>query len=145
VAWADFDHDGDVDMVVGTSTARTCGAAWMGRSVVRVYENIASEANWTTIRLVGRGPGGANRAAIGAQVRVTAGSVTQRRDVQGNWGLAGLGTELPLHVGLGASCTIDRIEVRWPDAARTVETFTDVRANYALEIVQGAGRVQYLR
>ncbi|MDO9021916.1 MAG: CRTAC1 family protein [Deltaproteobacteria bacterium] len=145
VAWADFDHDGDVDMVVGTSTARTCGAAWMGRSVVRVYENVASEANWTTIRLVGRGPGGANRAAIGARVKITTGSVTQRRDVQGNWGLAGLGTELPLHVGLGSNCTIDRIEVRWPDAAHTVETFTDVRANYALEIVQGAGRVQYLR
>jgi hypothetical protein len=65
----------------------------MGRSVVRVYENIASEANGTTLRLEGRGPGGANRAAIGAQVRVTTGSVTQRRDVQGNWGLAGLGTE----------------------------------------------------
>jgi hypothetical protein len=142
VAWADFDHDGDVDMVVATSTARTCGAAWMGRSVVRVYENVASEANWTTLRLVGTT---ANRAAIGARVKVTAGGVTQRRDVQGNWGLAGLATELPVHVGLGASCTIDRIEVRWPDAPHTVETFTDVRANYAVEITQGSGRVHYLR
>jgi hypothetical protein len=50
-----------------------------------------------------------------------------------------------VHVGLGTPCTIDRIEVRWPDAARTVETLTDVRANYALEIVQGTGRVHYLR
>ena len=68
MAWADFDLDGDVDMVVGSSTARTCSAAWMGRSAVRVYENVASEANWTTIRLIGRGAGGANRAAIGARM-----------------------------------------------------------------------------
>ncbi len=145
VAWADFDHDGDVDMVVGSSTARTCSAAWMGRSAVRVYENIASEANWTTVRLIGAGNGGANRAALGARVRVTAGGVTQTREVVNTWGLAGLSAELPVHFGLGANCAIDRIEVRWPDATNTVETFTDVRANYALEITQGSGRVHYVR
>ena len=132
-------------MVVGSSTARTCSAAWMGRSAVRVYENIASEANWTTVRLIGAGNGGANRAALGARVRVTAGGVTQTREVVNTWGLAGLSAELPVHVGLGQTCTIDRIEVRWPDATNTVETFTDVRANYAIEITQGSGRVRYLR
>jgi hypothetical protein len=144
MAIADFDNDGDLDVVLGTSLARTCNTDWMGRSVVRLYENVASEANWTSVRLVGRGEGGANRAAIGAKVLVTAGGVTQMREVQGTWGLAGLSTELVAHVGTGSNCMIDRIEVRWPDAARSVETFRNVSANYRIELRQGEGRVRYL-
>jgi hypothetical protein len=78
-------------------------------------------------------------------VRVTAGGVTQTRDVQGNWGLAGLSAELVAHVGLGAQCAIERLEVQWPDAAGTTEVFTDIPANYRLEVRQGEGRVRYLR
>ena len=47
-------------------------------------------------------------------------------------------------VGLGDACRIERIEVTWPDAAHTVETFEDVVANYRIEIRQGAGEVRYL-
>ncbi|MEZ4409853.1 MAG: CRTAC1 family protein [Polyangiales bacterium] len=144
-AIADFDNDGDLDVILGTSLARTCSAAWMGRASLRLYENDASARNWTSLRLVGSGVGGANRAAVGARVRVTAGGVTQTREVQGNWGLAGVGAELTVHFGLGASCAIDRVEVRWPDAAGTTETFTDVRANYRVELRQGEGRARYLR
>ncbi len=145
MALADFDLDGDTDVVLATSLARSCSTDWMGRAVVRMYENVSGEANWTSIRLVGRGAGGANRAGVGARVRVTAGGVTQTREIQGNWGLAGLSAELVAHVGLGARCAIERVEVRWPDAAGTTETFTDVRPNYRLEIRQGEGRVRYLR
>ena len=144
LALADFDNDGDMDVVLATSLARSCSTDWMGRAVVRLYENVGTAANWTSIRLVGRGEGGANRAGIGARVRVTAGGVTQTRELQGNWGLAGLSTELVAHVGLGANCVIERLEVRWPDAAGSTETFTDIPANYRLELRQGEGRVRYL-
>lgn len=144
MAYADFDHDGDLDIILGTSLARTCGESWMNRASIRVYENISNEHNWTAVRLVGRGAGGANRAGVGARVRVTTGGVTQTREIQGNWGLAGVGTELVAHFGLGASCAIDRVEVRWPDATGTVETFTNVVANHRIEIRQGEGRVRYL-
>jgi hypothetical protein len=145
LAVADFDNDGDLDVIVGSSTARDCARRWPRGSELRVYENVASEANWTAIRLVGRGAGGANRSAIGARVRVTAGGVTQTREVQGSWGHFGLGTTLTVHFGLGANCAIEQVEVRWPDAAGTVETFRDVRANYRVEIRQGEGFVRYPR
>lgn len=145
MALADFDLDGDVDVILASSLARTCNTDWMGRAAVRVYENTGAQANWSSVRLVGRGAGGANRAGVGARVTVTAGGVTQTREIQGNWGLAGLGAELVAHFGLGANCMIDRLEVRWPDAQGTRETFTGVVANYRLEIRQGEGRVRYLR
>jgi hypothetical protein len=146
LALADFDRDGDLDMIVGSSTARTCAQTWTHGPELRFYENtVGQDRNWTTVRLVGRGAGGANRSAIGARVRVTAGGVTQTREVQGSWGHFALGQELPVHVGLGGNCMIDRIEVRWPDAANTVESFTDVRANYRIELRQGDGRVHYSR
>lgn len=144
MAIADFDHDGDQDVIVGSSTARDCAMRWRNGNELRVYENTASEANWTSIRLVGRGAGGANRSAIGARVRVTAGGVTQTREINGVWGhFSGEGTELPAHFGLGANCTIDRVEVRWPDAAGTIQTFTNVVANYRIELREGDTAVRY--
>jgi hypothetical protein len=145
LALADFDHDGDVDIIVGSSTARDCAARWPNGHEIRIYENNASQANWTTIRLVGAGMGGANRSAIGARVRVTAGGVTQTREVMGVWGhFSGEGTELPVHVGLGANCMIDRIEVRWPNAQGTTQTFEHVVANYRIELREGDSAVRYM-
>ena len=145
IAVADFDHDGDQDVIVGSSTFRDCAMRWPHGNELRFYENNASQANWTSVSLVGRGMGGANRSAIGARVRVTAGGVTQTREVYPVWGQsAGAGIELPVHVGLGANCMIDRIEVRWPDSTGTIETFTNVLANYRVEIHQGEGGVRYL-
>lgn len=144
-AIADFDHDGDLDVILGTSLARSCSASWMGRASLRFYENNSSDRNWLSLTLVGTGAGGANRSAVGARVRVTSGGVTQTREVQGNWGLAGVGAELTTHFGLGAQCTVDRVEVRWPDAMSSVEVFTGVQANYRVELRQGEGHARYLQ
>lgn len=143
IGLADFDRDGDLDVIATSSTARDCRMAWPDGPALRLYENTsAQDQNWVRLRLVGAGPGaGANRSAIGAIVRVRAGGRTLTRTVQGGYGHFGMQHEATLTVGLGDSCAIDSVEVQWPDAASTVETF-DVRANYEVTLTEG-GDVSY--
>ena len=140
MAVGDLDRDGDLNLVVTSSTARDCRMEWPDGPEVHVYENTTGNQNdWTRIHLVGAGAaaGGANGSAVGARVVITAGGTTITREVSAGRGHFGMQDELDLVVGLGDACVIDSIEVHWPDAAGSVETFTDVPANYALTIHQG--------
>jgi hypothetical protein len=76
-------------------------------------------------------------------VKVTAGGVTQTREVQAGHGHFGVQHDLDVTVGLGASCSIDVLEIRWPDPAGTVERFESVPANYRIVARQGEG-LEYL-
>jgi hypothetical protein len=143
---ADLDRDGDLDLLVATSTARDCATIWSEGPALRIYENTSGQvANWTQLHLEGAGAatGGANRSAVGALVKVTAGGVTQTREVQAGHGHFGVQHDLDVTVGLGASCSIDVLEIRWPDAAGTVERFESVPANYRIVARQGEG-LEYL-
>jgi hypothetical protein len=105
---------------------------------LRVYRNIAGqERNHLRLRLVGSGTGGANRSAIGARVRITAGGRTQTHLVQGGYGHTIVEGDLIVTAGLGSARVADEVEVRWPDAAGTVTTYRDLRANYTIELREG--------
>ena len=146
VALADIDHDGDEDLIVGTYGCNDPNNDHdyepPTNQPVVFYENVSNTNNWLLMRLVGTG---AARDAFGAKVRVTTGGVTRTREVHNAWGRVALSRELAVHVGLGAACNVDRVEITWPDRARTVQVFENVHANQAVEIRQGDNVIRRVR
>ena len=84
---------------------------------IPLHASRCGDASWVKIRLRGTRP---NRFAVGARITVIAGDQTHTRWVTS--GSTGMYTGAPLeaHVGLGGADHIDRIEVDWPDGARSV-------------------------
>jgi hypothetical protein len=142
-AIADFDRDGDLDVVVGSSTMRDCAQSWPQGPEVHLYENHTIDAGRgpgvLQLALEGKGVGGAAKSPFGARVRVVQGDKVFTQEFVGAYGHKSIQHEPVLTFGLGASCAIDGIEVRWPDAAGTVERFVNVGTGKRLRIVQGSG------
>jgi hypothetical protein len=120
----DYDMDGDLDLL-----ETNYGAA------ADLFRNdTTSGGNWIAIDLIAAGPG--NRFAVGAEITVTAGALTQLRLVTA--GTSFLSQEpYRAFVGLGQADFVDTIHIRWPDGAE--QDLANVRANRVAKIKQGAG------
>ena len=101
-AFADFNRDGRVDVVVTRIGERPL-----------LLKNMIGQ-HWLNVRLTGTK---SNRDAIGARVRLLAGGVEQWNHVTSAVGYAS-SSELAVHFGLGAVTKIDRVEVYWPSGGR---------------------------
>jgi hypothetical protein len=102
-AFADFDQDGRLDLIV---TNR--------RAPLELYRNVTPDTgHWLRVKL--RQSGG-NPNAIGAVVRFETGVSAQSQQVVIGGGHAG-GQALPLHFGLGHAEAVTVI-VDWPDGAQ---------------------------
>jgi hypothetical protein len=121
LAYADFDRDGDVDLLLTTNN----GPAFL-------YRNDQLTGN-RSIRfcLVGTK---SNRDAIGAKVRVFSGGSTQSRMVKGGSSYLSQ-SELPLTFGLEKRDRIDRVVIDWPSGR--VEEYKNLAAGRCYECVEG--------
>ncbi len=147
VALLDYDRDGDHDVLMGTSSMRWSSdddPPYPGAIYAHLYRNdVGQDGNRLMIHLEGSGTGGANRDALGARIVATAGDDVFVREVVGGHGLSGQQNDPLQIIGTDDHCTVDRLEIRWPDGDQTVEVFEPVRANYVLVIRQGQG-IEYL-
>jgi enediyne biosynthesis protein E4 len=136
VTAADFDRDGDLDVVVASGTARDCAEIW-DTNEIHIYENGGeAKSNWLAIRLAGDGTT-ANAAAIGARVKVTAGEVTQVQELQSGYGHFGLQNDTSLFFALGDCNAAATVEIVWPDQARSSSVFEAVTGGRMIELRQG--------
>jgi hypothetical protein len=125
LAYADFDRDGDLDLLLTTNY----GPAYL-------YRNDQLSGNRSIrFRLVGTK---SNRDGIFASLRVFAGGITQSRIVKGGSSYLSQ-SELPVTFGLEKRDRIERVVIDWP-SGRT-EEYKNLPAGRCYECTEGKGIV----
>ncbi|MBM3214210.1 CRTAC1 family protein [Candidatus Poribacteria bacterium] len=127
VAFADFDNDGDTDIVTTN---------WNGRPNLLVNEG-GNARSWVAIHLVGT-----SHTHVGAVVTVTAGGMTQTFDVGSTGGYLSH-SDTRVVVGLGDAEKIDRIEVRWLGGG--VDRYENVAVRRRYRVVEGGRLTPWAR
>ena len=121
ISWGDYNNDGFMDVYLNSNGTEN-----------RLYKNNAGNSNkWVIIKLQGTN---SNRSAIGARVKVKAGSLSMIREVSGGSGGKGQNS-LPVEFGLGSATTIDSIIVRWPSGL--VQGFAGITPNVIYSLTEG--------
>ena len=77
-----------------------------------------------------------NKAAVGARITVTAGTLVQSGEVQSGSSYLSQ-NDLRLHFGLELTTVMDNVEVSWPSGAK--EQYRNLPADYIYTIVEGQG------
>jgi hypothetical protein len=120
---ADFDRDGDLDLLMTTNN----GPAYLFRN------DVLSGNRSIRFRLVGTI---SNRDAIGASVRIFTGASNQSRLVKGGSSYLSQ-SELPLTFGLGRREGVDRVVIQWP-SGRT-EEYKNLAGGRLYECIESKG------
>ena len=117
-AYADYDHDGDLDVIISTNN----GPAYLFRN------DGGNKNNWLNVRLIGTK---SNRSAIGAVVRIESASGKQWNMVRSGSSYCSQ-SDLALTFGVGHDTKVTRLQVEWPSGAK--QQLTDISVNQFLKI-----------
>ena len=117
-AVADFDNDGDLDVVISS----------LGRRAVLLRNESNRGGNWLSIRAEGTK---SNRFGLGATVRVQTTGKPLIAEIN-NVASYLSANDVRLHVGLGPTKLVPQIEILWPNGAK--QLLKDVSANQVLVV-----------
>jgi hypothetical protein len=106
VALADLSNRGALDVIVANQNQPAV-----------LYRSYPDPKNhWISLRLIGTR---SNRSAIGAEVLLESGDLTQRRVVDGGSGFASQ-NDRRLHFGLGTHEWVNRVVIQWPSGTQQI-------------------------
>jgi hypothetical protein len=117
-AFGDIDNDGAIEILVNNQN----------EAPSLLKSGIRPSGHWLILKLEGTR---SNRSAIGARVKLSAGSRTQFQAVESGGSYLSQ-NDLRLHFGIGRPALVDRIDVEWPAGAR--QTLTNVAADRIVNI-----------
>ena len=117
-AYADYDHDGDLDVLISTNN----GPAYLYRN------DGGNKNNWLQVRLEGVK---SNRSAIGAVVRIESDSGKQWQMVHSGSSYCSQ-SDLALTFGLGADTSVKSLQIEWPSGSK--QKLENIKARQTLRI-----------
>jgi hypothetical protein len=121
-AYADIDHDGDLDVLLTQNNGPP----------VLLRNDGGNRNHWLRVALVGTK---SNRDGIGATVTITSGGTTQQRLVKTGSSYLSQ-SELPVTFGLGKAKRVDEVTIYWPSG--TVDHLKTVDTNQQLIVREGS-------
>jgi hypothetical protein len=124
-AFADYDNDGDIDVLVTNN----------GGYPELLRNDGGNRNHWLEVRLIGTR---SNRDGLGATVRIVAGGIARTDEAKG--GMSYQSAHDPrLHFGLGSAVRVKLLEVRWPSGV--VTRLMDLAADRVVTINESSGEV----
>jgi enediyne biosynthesis protein E4 len=127
VAVGDLFNDGRMDIVIENLKG--------GPTILQSQGGPAN--HWIDFELAGSK---SNRLALNARAKVTAGDLVQTYAVLSGGSYLSQ-NDLRIHVGLGSSKRVDKVEIFWP--AGTTEVLTDLAADHIYDVKEGEGIVAH--
>ncbi len=129
VAFADFDNDGFVDLVVSNN----------GDPPLLLHNSGGDGNHFLNFKLVGTK---SNRDGMGTRVHIVAGGLSQIREIEGGGSYLSQ-SDLRAHFGLGKATRAETLEISWPSGLRQV--FHDVEDDKFYRIEEGRDKLDLQR
>ncbi|MCA9690121.1 MAG: VCBS repeat-containing protein, partial [Myxococcales bacterium] len=127
-AWSDYDHDGDLDLLIG---GRDTGG---GRPNFLFRNDVGHQNLWLAVRVVGDGEA-VTRDAFGTRVTLRYPDRVVMRELKASRGTYNSMDSRALHFGLGAfGCDFTELEVRWPDGQVDTYAAGEVPVNHYITV-----------